>query len=96
MRKAHLRGRRQVPRRGQDALTEKIDALKEALKGEDINLIKNRQEELTQKFYEVSEKVYKAAQAAQGGAQGFDPNAAAGGAQGGYQDADFSDIPEDN
>ena len=84
------------PAEDKTALTEKIDALKEALKGEDINLIKNRQEELTQKFYEVSEKVYKAAQAAQGGAQGFDPNAAAGGAQGGYQDADFSDIPEDN
>ena len=84
------------PAEDKAALNEKIDALKEALKGEDINLIKNRQEELTQKFYEVSEKVYKAAQAAQGGAQGFDPNAAAGGAQGGYQDADFSDIPEDN
>ena len=77
-------------------LTEKVDALKEALKGEDINPIKNRQEELTQKFYEVSEKIYKAAQAAQGGAdagaQGFDPGAQAGG----YQEADFTDIPEDN
>ena len=86
------------PAEDKSALTEKIGALKEALKGEDVNLIKNRQEELTQKFYEVSEKVYKAAQAAQGadGAQGFDPNAAAGGAQGGYQEADFTDIPEDN
>ena len=58
------------------ALNEKIDALKEALKGEDINLIKSRQEELTQKFYEVSEKLYKAAQEAaqaqQGGAAGPD------------------------
>ena len=85
------------PAEDKTALNEKIDALKEALKGEDINLIKNRQEELTQKFYEVSEKVYKAAQEAQGaqGAQGFDPNAAAGGAQGGYQEADFTDIPEE-
>ena len=85
------------PAEDKTVLTEKVDALKEALKGEDINLIKNRQEELTQKFYEVSEKIYKAAQAAQGGAQpgaqGFDPNAAAGG---GYQEADFTDIPEDN
>ena len=52
---------------------------------------------MTQILYEVSEKIYKAAQAAQGGAQpgaqGFDPNAAAGG---GYQEADFTDIPEDN
>ena len=87
------------PAEDKTVLTEKVDALKEALKGEDINLIKSRQEELTQKFYEVSEKIYKAAQAAQGGAegapgaQGFDPNAAAGG---GYQEADFTDIPEDN
>ena len=83
------------PQEDKTVLTEKVDALKEALKGEDINLIKSRQEELTQKFYEVSEKIYKAAQAAQGGAQGaqgFDPNAAAGG----YQEADFTDIPDDN
>ena len=85
------------PAEDKAVLSEKVDALKEALKGEDVNLIKSRQEELTQKFYEVSEKIYKAAQAAQGGAQqggaqGFDPNAAAGG---GYQDADFTDIPED-
>ena len=32
-------------------INDKIDALKEALKGEDINLIKSRQEELTSKFY---------------------------------------------
>ena len=73
------------------ALNEKIDALKEALKGEDINLIKSRQEELTQKFYEISEKLYKAAQGA-AGEQGFDPNAAAGG----YQEANYTDVPEDN
>ena len=72
------------------ALNEKIDALKEALKGEDINLIKSRQEELTQKFYEVSEKLYKAAQeaaAAQGGA--------APGADAGYTEADFTEVDGD-
>lgn len=72
-------------------INDKIDALKEALKGEDINLIKSRQEELTQKFYEVSEKLYKTAQAsAQGGedeAQGTDNN--------NYQQADFTDVPEE-
>ncbi len=73
------------------ALNEKIDALKEALKGEDINLIKSRQEELTQKFYEVSEKLYKAAQeaaAAQGGAQG--------GADAGYTEANYTEYTDDN
>lgn len=68
-----------------------IDALKEALKGEDINLIKSRQEELTKIFYEISEKIYKA-NAPQGdaGAQGGPSDPGAGfnpgaGAQGGPQ-----------
>ncbi len=75
------------------ALNEKIDALKEALKGEDINLIKSRQEELTQKFYEVSEKLYKAAQeaaAAQGG------EGAAPGADAGYTEANYTEYTDDN
>ncbi len=72
------------------ALTEKVEALKEALKGEDINLIKSRQEELTQKFYEVSEKLYKAAQEA-AAAQGD----AAPGADAGYTEADFTDVDGD-
>ena len=74
----------------------KIDELKEALKGEDIELIKAKQEALTAKFYEISEKLYKAA----GGAQGFDPNMAgagfdpnAAGAQGdNYTEAPFTDV----
>ena len=72
----------------------KVEALKEALKGTDIEAIKAKQEDLQKKFYEISEKLYKAA----GGAQGFDPNAAAGfdanaGAQGdGYTEAPFTDV----
>ncbi|MBO5929180.1 MAG: molecular chaperone DnaK [Clostridia bacterium] len=46
----------------------KIDALKETLKGEDDEAIKAAQEELMKKFYEVSEKVYKAAAPEQGAA----------------------------
>ena len=42
-------------------LQAKIDALKEALKGEDIEAIKAKQEELTKAFYAVSEKLYQAA-----------------------------------
>ena len=75
-------------------INDKIDALKEALKGEDINLIKSRQEELTSKFYEISEKVYKAAaeQAqAQQGADGAQP-----GSDAGYTEANYTDVPEDN
>ncbi len=72
----------------------KIDDLKEALKGDNIEDIKAKQEALQNKFYEISEKLYKAA----GGAQGFDPNMGAGfdpnaGAQGdGYTEAPFTDV----
>ena len=84
----------------------KIDSLKNALQGQDINLIKNEKEALTQSFYKLSEKLYQQAQAAQGadGAQGFNPNdfAGAGGfggdagfgggaADGGYTDAGYTD-----
>ena len=75
-------------------INDKVDALKEALKGEDINLIKSRQEELTAKFYEISEKVYKAAaeQAqAQQGTDGAQP-----GNDAGYTEANYTDVPEDN
>ena len=75
-------------------INDKVDALKEALKGEDINLIKSRQEELTAKFYEISEKVYRAAaeQAqAQQGADGAQP-----GNDAGYTEANYTDVPEDN
>ncbi|MGN0543746.1 MAG: molecular chaperone DnaK [Acutalibacteraceae bacterium] len=72
-------------------LNAKIDALKEALKGEDINLIKSRQEELTAKFYEVSEKIYKAAQEAAQAQQG---GAAPGGE--GYTEANYTDADDNN
>ena len=84
------------------SVNDKIDALKEALKGQDINLIKQRQEELQKDFYALSEKMYKAAQEA-AGAQGFDPSQAAGfgGQQGGqapgadgYYEAPFTDVDE--
>ena len=90
------------------SINEKIDALKEALKGQDINVIKQRQEELQKDFYALSEKLYKAAQQAQGGAQGgaagFDPNNQAAGFGGqqngqqggsdGYYEAPYTDVDE--
>ena len=63
----------------------KIDALKEALKGTDIEAIKAKHKELEETFQGVATKVYQqAAQAQQaaGGAAGFDPNNM-GGANGG-------------
>ena len=85
-----------------DALNAEIEGLKEALKGQDINLIKNKQEALQKKFYEVSEKIYKAAQGAQGAAgqqagpdMGGNPGAGAQGADGFY-DADYTDVTDDD
>jgi molecular chaperone DnaK len=81
----------------------KLSALKTALQGSDTAAIKNATEELTQAFYKVSEKLYQQTGAQQGqpGA-GFDPNQAAGGAQGGaqdggqqYYDADYTPVDDD-
>ena len=55
----------------------KIDELKEALKGEDIEAIKAKQEELTKTFYAVSEKLYQAA-APQGADGGVGPDGTPG------------------
>ena len=76
-----------------NAVNEKVEALKEALKGEDINLIKSRQDELQAKFYEISEKLYKAAAEAaqaQQGAAGVDGSTDANG----YTQADFTDADD--
>ncbi|MBQ8502896.1 MAG: molecular chaperone DnaK [Clostridia bacterium] len=76
-----------LPEEDKAEIQSKIDSLKNALKGEDINLIKNEKEALTQAFYKLSEKMYQQANP-QGGAQGFNPNDFAG-AQGGFNPNDF-------
>ena len=67
------------------------EALKEALKGEDIDAIKAKQEELQKEIYAVSEKVYKAAAEAQAAQGGADANAAP---QDNVYEADFTDVDE--
>ena len=76
------------------ALESKAEALKEALKGEDLEAIKSAQEDLQNKFYEVSQKLYEAAQAAQAdpNAQGFDPSQAGAGET--YADGDYTEVDE--
>ena len=82
------------------ALQTKVDALKEALKGDNEDAIKSAQEDLQNKFYEVSQKLYEAAQQAQGGAQagpqgaGYDPNAQAQGGGQEYSDADYTEVDD--
>ncbi len=75
-------------------LQSKIEALKAALKSDNLDDIKAKQEDLQKKFYEVSSKVYQnaAPQQPQGDAQqstGADNN---GGAD--YVDADFKEVDE--
>ena len=84
-----------IPENDKADIQSKLDALKETLKGEDTDLIKSKQEELTQAFYKISEELYKQAQAQQGGANpgaGYDPNAGAAPNSDGYYDADFKDV----
>jgi len=77
------------------ALETKSAVLKEALKGEDLDAIKAAQDDLQNKFYEVSQKLYQAAQAAQGaqGAPGADQGAQ-GSADQGYTDADYTEVDD--
>ena len=65
-----------------------IEKLKETVKGNDTEAIKRDTEALEKSFYAISEKLYREAQAAQGGDAGFN-----GGAQddGTYYNADFED-----
>ena len=70
----------------------KIADAKKALEGTDTEAIKAATDELQKKFYEVSTKMYQAAnpQGAQGEPQG-DPNAA-----GGAYDGDYTVVDDDN
>ena len=72
-----------------------INKVKEALKGTDSEAIKKAQEELQQKFYKVSEKLYQ--QANPQGADGFNPNDAGGQNAAGdnVYEADYREVNDD-
>lgn len=74
------------------ALETKTATLKEALKGDNLDAIKSAQEDLQNKFYEVSQKMYQAAQQA----QGADPSQGAptGDAGADYTDADYTEVDD--
>ena len=82
-----------VPAEVKGEIETKLQALKTALTGTDTESIKQATKELT----DVFGKLYEAAQAA----QGFDPNAAAGGSANGaggqdYYDADYTVVDDDD
>ncbi len=78
------------------AIEDAKEALKEALKGEDIEAIKAKQEELQKQVYAISEKVYKAAAEAQAAAGGAAPGGDAGQAGPDVYDADYTDVDDSN
>ena len=73
----------------------KIADVKKALEGTDTEAIKTATDELQKKFYEVSTKMYQAANP-----QGAQPNGGADGAQGGQQggtyDGDYTVVDDDS
>jgi molecular chaperone DnaK len=85
-------------------IEEKINSVKEALKGNDTERIKSATEALTQAFYDISSKIYQQNPGAQGG-PGADAGFGGGpgfgdGAQGGQNadnvyDADYKVVDED-
>lgn len=86
-----------VTQADKDSVNPKLDALKEALKGTDVEAIKKAQEELQIAFYAVAERIYKEqgaaaqqAEAAQTDVQGEGTNAA-GGSDDNVVDADYTD-----
>ncbi|MBQ3124626.1 MAG: molecular chaperone DnaK [Clostridia bacterium] len=78
-------------------ITAEIDKVKEALKGTDTEAIKAASEALTQKFYQMSEKMYQQANP-NAGAQGFDPSQAQQGAPEGEDvyDANYREVDDNN
>ena len=76
----------------------KLDALKDALKGSDINSIKNAKEALQKAFYEVAQKVYQQS-GAQAQAADVQGEGSSGGSMGGNPDdnivdADYKDVTD--
>ncbi len=78
-------------------VNEKLEALKEALKGEDIAKIKEAQEALQKDFYEVAGRIYQAEQAnAQAAQDAQNAQGNAGAPDDNVVDADFTDVPDNN
>ena len=73
-----------------------IDKLRETVKTDNIEAIKADTEALQQKFYKLSEELYKQAQANGQSGAGFDAGAQGASGDGTYYDADFEDKSGDN
>ncbi len=80
------------------ALESKSATLKDALKTDNMDSIKAAEEDLQNKLYEVSGKIYEQTGAAQQAQQGPDQSAGGSAGNGGtdYTDADYTDVDDNN
>ena len=94
--KTAIRATRKAIEAGDKAAAEaKIAELKTAMQGTDTEAIKTKLDELQKAFYEISEKLYKAAAEAQAAQQGPAAGDNAGAGQNAdYVDTDYKDVDE--
>ena len=78
-----------LPEDEKTPVKEQVEKVKEALKGTDAAAIKAESEELTKRFYALSEKLYKQTGAAPDGTAPNDGAQAAGPDENGYYDANY-------
>ena len=78
-----------LPEDEKTPVKEQVEKVKEALKGTDAAAIKAESEELTKRFYALSEKLYKQTGAAPDGTVPNDGAQAAGPDENGYYDANY-------
>ncbi len=78
-----------------DAVQKDIDALKEALKGTDVDMIKAAQEKLQQSLMKVGEKIYNAAQQQASSGAGAPNEGPKTDENGNVYDAEFHDVDDD-
>ena len=78
-----------LPEDEKTPVKEQVEKVKEALKGTDVAAIKAESEELTKRFYALSEKLYKQTGAAPDGTAPNDGAQAAGPDENGYYDANY-------
>ena len=76
---------------------EKIDALKKALEGDDVEALKTAKDELTEAFHPIAEKMYQKAAAEQQAAQGAQgaPDMGADMGSENVDDADYEVVDDD-
>ena len=74
-------------------IEEQVEKVKEALKGESVETIKQETEELTKRFYSIAEKLYKDAAPQEGQQAGAQSDA--NNADGNVYDADYKVVDED-